>query len=504
MPQRPRSMITRSATARSTTDTTDQQPDTSNNAEKTTTRTDKSRRTRTERPQSVDAAQPSADKTTEPTQTTETTKIQRHDAKMLAAASALLAALPPQPGCQILKNTKCTIDKLINHLKGPHQAQQHSCTEEITVLEQLERLETTYLKPLLSKAPIHADTTPKTWAQVANTTTTPHRGEEQARALAAKADREIRVRTRGDDRITVQNTPADNILKTVHNNGASNILAARKLPNGGILFSASSDTTKAALLKDTKWLAAVAKTASIVHPTYTVIAHNVPLNLVNSAAIENTIKNFIYNNRGIHPDLKIEKLQWLRRKLPQNKLRSSLVFHLPSPSLANKLIDEGIIAGEQLCEVEYFSWEFMPPQCFKCQKFYHTSTHCTASVTCGHCSKAHTTESCPTKTTLSCANCGGPHPAWSTDCRTLQHVRGKAKLLQQNRPYKYMVRKSVLPAANYEWSTASPDCGRRAASVDTLVEETTDRRERSLPIYDPPLTNNLMKRTAATTNPNEQ
>jgi hypothetical protein len=58
-----------------------------------------------------------------------------------------------------------------------------------------------------------------------------------------------------------------------------------------------------------------------------------------------------------------------------------------------------------------------PKQCFKCQRWGHQSTTCTAQQdVCRLCSGPHTSKSCPNRHQPRCANCGDSHPASSLRC----------------------------------------------------------------------------------------
>lgn len=51
-------------------------------------------------------------------------------------------------------------------------------------------------------------------------------------------------------------------------------------------------------------------------------------------------------------------------------------------------------------------------QCFKCQGFWHTSTHCRYGPRCVRCGENHSVETCPRpRSTPICCHCGGSHHA---------------------------------------------------------------------------------------------
>ncbi|GFV69347.1 nucleic-acid-binding protein from transposon X-element [Trichonephila clavipes] len=63
--------------------------------------------------------------------------------------------------------------------------------------------------------------------------------------------------------------------------------------------------------------------------------------------------------------------------------------------------------------VEPLNKSTLPPQCYRCQEFFHHSRFCTRAPKCLKCSGGHLTSECTksAKAPAKCANCSGPHPA---------------------------------------------------------------------------------------------
>ncbi|GFW84505.1 nucleic-acid-binding protein from transposon X-element [Trichonephila clavipes] len=68
--------------------------------------------------------------------------------------------------------------------------------------------------------------------------------------------------------------------------------------------------------------------------------------------------------------------------------------------------------------VEPLNKSTMPPQCYRCQEFFHHSRFCTRAPKCLKCSGGHLTSECTksAKAPAMCANCSGPHPANFSGC----------------------------------------------------------------------------------------
>lgn len=69
-------------------------------------------------------------------------------------------------------------------------------------------------------------------------------------------------------------------------------------------------------------------------------------------------------------------------------------------------------------KVEPLKKSTMPPQCYRCQEFFHHSRLCNRAPKCVKCGGSHLTRDCTksAKAPAKCALCGGPHPANFSGC----------------------------------------------------------------------------------------
>ena len=68
------------------------------------------------------------------------------------------------------------------------------------------------------------------------------------------------------------------------------------------------------------------------------------------------------------------------------------------------------------------------PQCTNCQEYNHTKNYCFKSPVCVKCAKNHLTKDCSIKTKIkevTCANCGGNHPASYKGCEVHKQIQQK-------------------------------------------------------------------------------
>ncbi|GFV54389.1 nucleic-acid-binding protein from transposon X-element [Trichonephila clavipes] len=73
---------------------------------------------------------------------------------------------------------------------------------------------------------------------------------------------------------------------------------------------------------------------------------------------------------------------------------------------------------ELIVSVEPLNKSTLPPQCYRCQEFFHHSRFCTRAPKCLKCSGGHLTSECTksAKAPAKCANSSGPHPANFSGC----------------------------------------------------------------------------------------
>ncbi|GFT99344.1 nucleic-acid-binding protein from transposon X-element [Trichonephila clavipes] len=73
---------------------------------------------------------------------------------------------------------------------------------------------------------------------------------------------------------------------------------------------------------------------------------------------------------------------------------------------------------ELIVAVEPLNKSTMPPQCYRCQEFFHHSRFCARAPKCLKCSGGHLTSDCTksAKAPAKCANYSGPHPANFSGC----------------------------------------------------------------------------------------
>ncbi|GFS91109.1 nucleic-acid-binding protein from transposon X-element [Trichonephila clavipes] len=105
--------------------------------------------------------------------------------------------------------------------------------------------------------------------------------------------------------------------------------------------------------------------------------------------------------------------------------------------------------GYMKVKVEALRPKYGPPQCFRCQGFFHSSRFCTRAPRCIKCAGAHLTKECtkPINQKPKCCLCEGDHPASFLGCPETQETRLFRK------PIKLRKTTKILPSPPIQSST---------------------------------------------------
>ncbi|GFU32031.1 nucleic-acid-binding protein from transposon X-element [Trichonephila clavipes] len=128
-----------------------------------------------------------------------------------------------------------------------------------------------------------------------------------------------------------------------------------------------------------------------------------------------------YNQEELMSELttlgfKPNHISLLRNRKTNTNMPLFLVTLLRNPE--NKGIFNIKNIGFFRVSVEPLNKYTLPPQCYRCQEFFHHSRFCTRAPKCLKCSGGHLTSECTksAKAPAKCANCSGPHPANFSGC----------------------------------------------------------------------------------------
>ena len=215
------------------------------------------------------------------------------------------------------------------------------------------------------------------------------------------------------------------------------VRAVRPLPSGDLVI-VSLDKHHSILLQahSSQWLPKTTPSLGLHSPSFGAVLHRIrttfdPSNPLHLAALR------AENDDLLPADIKVF---WLcKLPLDGSKKHSSLVIHFPTRSQANNAIQQGIAFEGRLLRVEKVMRS--PPQCWRCQRYGHTSLQCKQPPRCGTCASFHLTKDCTcpadtpcastsdcTHIPLKCANCSMAHNASSEFCSARRQAFDAAKV----------------------------------------------------------------------------
>ncbi|GFU19924.1 nucleic-acid-binding protein from transposon X-element [Trichonephila clavipes] len=125
--------------------------------------------------------------------------------------------------------------------------------------------------------------------------------------------------------------------------------------------------------------------------------------------------------------------------------------------------------GYMKVKVEALRPKYGPPQCFRCQGFFHSSRFCTRAPRCVKCAGAHLAKECtkPIDQKPKCCLCEGEHPASFLGCprnprNKINPESGKTKETSQNaaKPTKTVIETPPPPKVNF-WEQRAKNAAAR-------------------------------------------
>jgi hypothetical protein len=228
-------------------------------------------------------------------------------------------------------------------------------------------------------------------------------------------------------------TPPE-LLKNLKERGLAEAIAAKTLPSGDLKVTLANPADKKRLEETREWDQRFQGRAKTVTQIHAVEVMSVRINELGKTPeeLKVAIPGLLAENKHI-PGLRIDSIHWMRRIKPDStKTHASLILRLPQLGLSDTLRARGMVIGSVIHEVRPHDSKCRVTQCFKCQRFGHTTRACSSPPRCGHCAgdhdtRDHGTGECPNESQVKCANCGQRHKAWDRTCRLYKEKLEQAR-----------------------------------------------------------------------------
>ncbi len=147
------------------------------------------------------------------------------------------------------------------------------------------------------------------------------------------------------------------------------------------------------------------------------------------------MRTLIKINKDIHSEMMIEKIEWLTKKSEQKKY-VSLMIHIVSAEMINKLINERICHEINIKITQFYDLSCKVHQCLKCQEYDHKTYKCKNKQRCIYCMLNHCLKHCSYKQTWDmwkCEACRDIHKVFDSQCHKQQAEKERIKRVTKHR-----------------------------------------------------------------------
>ena len=187
------------------------------------------------------------------------------------------------------------------------------------------------------------------------------------------------------------------------------VRVVRKLPSGDILISTESQEAKSFLEKDSTWITTIFTKEAIVQPKrFPILVHGVRTSDIQPEDLSKTCQAIQSSNPSLSKQITILRAYWSKKAISQKKLVTSLHLDLATPKQANLLIENGLVLGHRLHEVEPFLADTVIAQYFKYFGYGYQARVCKNKAVCGAYGGQHEKRACSIPEQLlkpRCCNC---------------------------------------------------------------------------------------------------
>ena len=217
--------------------------------------------------------------------------------------------------------------------------------------------------------------TAKTWSQVAAAAYGKIQAntgrDERTRLQESRRCRETVITIENEEeREKTRNISTEVLLEMVKRGSSQgpvrDIVAARKLASGDVLFVANSEETRKALESDSSWTQRVAASAKVKESRYAVFIHGIRIAGVDTSKQLQAIAKINEQNQRLHPNLDTKRVTWMKRTLQKGQPYGSLVLETASAQSANAIISQGLVFEGELKTCERFNTDAKVSQCYRC------------------------------------------------------------------------------------------------------------------------------------------
>ena len=126
-------------------------------------------------------------------------------------------------------------------------------------------------------------------------------------------------------------------------------------------------SSKKTLKKNDFWIKEISLNACLHKISFEVVIHEIKVEEMFKNIEKKEIRTLIKINKDIHSKMMIKKIKWLTKKSEQKRY-ISLMIHVVSAEMMNKLINERVCHEINIKITQFYNSNCRVHQCLKCQE----------------------------------------------------------------------------------------------------------------------------------------
>ncbi len=242
-----------------------------------------------------------------------------------------------------------------------------------------------------------------------------------------------------------------------------------------LIFQVKTKSSKKTLKKNDFWIKEILLNACLCEISFEVVIHEIRVEEMSKNIEKKEVRMLIKINKDIHSEMMIKKIEWLTKKSEQKKY-VSLMIHIVSAEMMNKLINEKVCHEIDIKITQFYDLSCRVHQCLKCQEYDHKMYKCKNKQRCIYCMLNHRLKHCFYKQTQNmwkCEACQDIHRIFDSQCHKQQAEKERIKRITKHRSLYHVVqRQKELKTATSKTFTET------SISLKSLMNNNLKRKQR--------------------------
>ncbi len=208
-----------------------------------------------------------------------------------------------------------------------------------------------------------------------------------------------------------------------------------------LIFQVKIEDSKKILKKNDFWIKEISLNISLHEVSFEVVIHEIKVKEMSKDIEKKRAKVLIKINKDIHLKMMIEKVEWLTKNSEQKRY-VSLMIHIVSVEMINKLINEKVYYEIDIKITQFYDSNCRTHQCLKYQDYNHKTYECKNKQKCVYCALNHRLKHCSYKQTQDmwkCKTCRDTHRVFNSQCHKQQIKKERIKRVMKHRSLYHVV-----------------------------------------------------------------